>query len=144
MMSMSEVTKRVQRLLESELDDCCEADVERRMDELDALREGIDDSVRQDSDMLGTLGNETRLTLVRYLDAADRAMCVCELEALASVSESAVSHALSDLTEVGLVTREKRGKWRYYDVTERASAILSVLDAPRTDDIAGEPDEGAQ
>lgn len=137
---MSEVNERVHRLLDSELDECCEADVERRMAELAGLRERTDDCVEQDSEMLGTLGTETRLELVRYLDAAERAMCVCELEVLAEVSESGVSHALSDLTDVGLVSRQKRGKWRYYEVTERGSAILSVLDETRQG-ASGTPDD---
>jgi DNA-binding transcriptional ArsR family regulator len=137
---MSESTERVRRLLESELDECCEADVDRRLSELEELRAETRDAVRQDCDLLGTLGNETRFDLIRYLDASERAMCVCELEALMDVSESAVSHALSDLTDVGLVTREKRGKWRYYEVTERASAILSVLDETRPESAeTGEP-----
>jgi DNA-binding transcriptional ArsR family regulator len=45
------------------------------------------------------------------------------------VSESAVSHALGDLTTAGLVDRRKDGRWRYYAVTERATALLSALDA---------------
>ena len=134
---MSQTHDRVRRLLQDELGECCEEDVDRRFAELDELRTATAETVRQDSDVLGTLGNETRLRLVRYLDNANRELCVCELEALADVSESGVSHALSDLTEAGLVTREKRGKWRYYQTTDRASAILSVLDETRrTEDSA--------
>lgn len=131
---MSQTRDRVRRLLEDELEECCEADVESRLSALDDLAAETEPVITRDSDVLKTLGNETRLRLVRYLDATDRELCVCELEALADVSESAVSHALSDLTAVGLVTREKRGKWRYYDTTDRASAILSTLDETRSDD----------
>lgn len=131
---MNRTRDRVRRLLEDELGECCEADVDNRLSTLESLAAETEPVVASDSQVLKTLGNETRLRLVRYLDATDRELCVCELETLADVSESAVSHALSDLTDVGLVTREKRGKWRYYDVTERASAILSTLDDTRADE----------
>ena len=42
-----------------------------------------------------------------------------------------MSHALSDLTEAGLVTRRKNGTWRYYEATERATALLAALDRTR-------------
>ena len=129
---MGQTRTRMERLLEDELGACCEADIEERVAELDELRAETSNTVRTDSNLLGTLSNETRLQLVRYLDTADRELCVCELETLADVSESAVSHALSDLLEVGLVTREKRGKWRYYEATERASAILATLEETRS------------
>lgn len=128
---MSQTRERVRRLLDDELNGCCEADVETRLAELEQIATETEPTVEPDSALLGTLGNDTRLRLVRYLDDADRALCVCELETLADVSESAVSHALSDLTGVGLISREKRGKWRYYEPTERANAILTTLDETR-------------
>lgn len=128
---MSQTRNRMERLLEDELGACCEADIDERVAELDELRAETENVVRTDSNLLGTLGNETRLQLVRDLHTAGRELCVCELETLADVSESAVSHALSDLREVGLVSREKRGKWRYYEATERASVILAALDETR-------------
>ncbi|MFC7071835.1 ArsR/SmtB family transcription factor [Halovenus rubra] len=128
---MGQSEDRLRRLLEDELEECCEADVEHRMGELEQVADRADRVVHTDTAVLGVLSNETRLLLVRALDTAGRELCVCELEALADVSESAVSHALSDLANVGLVTREKRGKWRYYNATERATAILSTLDETR-------------
>lgn len=47
------------------------------------------------------------------------------------VSDSAVSHALSDLTDAELVTRRKDSTWRYYDTTKRAEQLVTVLDATR-------------
>lgn len=131
---MSQTHDRVRRLLEGELGECCEADVEHRLGELEQVAQRATRQTERDSEVLGVLGNETRLGLVRALDTVDRELCVCELEALADVSESAVSHALSDLTDAGLVDRKKQGKWRYYEVTERASAILATLDETRPED----------
>lgn len=135
---MEQPTEQVRRLLTDELGECCESDIEQRLDELTELAESTADSVvEQDSAVCKTLGNETRLRLLRSLDAAGRQLCVCELQELAEVSESGVSHALSDLTDAGLVHREKQGKWRYYEPTERASALLETLDATRGQAVDG-------
>jgi DNA-binding transcriptional ArsR family regulator len=121
-------------LLEDELDGCCDADVDERLAELTELeRETAVDHVYEDVAVLSTLGNETRFTLARLLVAADEELCVCELAPLVDVSESAISHALSDLTEAGLVDRRKAGKWRYYRATTRAHAIIQAIDETRGD-----------
>ena len=124
---------RLRRLLSEELGDCCEADVEDRIDELESLAAAVPDRLGTDLAALSTLSDETRHAIVRYLAAADEALCVCELSPLVAVSDSAVSHALSDLTEAGLVTRRKDGQWRYYDTTDRADALLGALDGTRGD-----------
>jgi DNA-binding transcriptional ArsR family regulator len=68
------------------------------------------------------------------LKAADRELCVCEINPIVDVSDSAISHALSDLYDAGLVTRRKDGTWRYYETTDRAEAILTALDETRRTD----------
>jgi DNA-binding transcriptional ArsR family regulator len=68
------------------------------------------------------------------LTAADRALCVCEITPLVDISDSAISHALSDLHDAGLVTRRKDGTWRYYDATPRAEALIGALDGTREDE----------
>ena len=47
------------------------------------------------------------------------------------MSDSAISHALTQLTDAGLVDRRKDGKWRKYSVTNRATAMLVALDGSR-------------
>ncbi|MFC7134624.1 MULTISPECIES: ArsR/SmtB family transcription factor [Salinibaculum] len=129
---MSETRQRLQRLLTEELGECCDSDVQDRLDELDRLRDdAFTDGLARDRAALSTLGDETRYRLARLLDTADGSLCVCELEPLVDVSESAVSHALTDLVDAGLATREKEGRWRYYAATERASAVLTAMDETR-------------
>ena len=129
---MSDPTGRLERLLEDELGECCAADVEEREAELDALADGASvESAATDVETLSTLGDETRYRLTRVLVAAGSELCVCELAPTLDVSDSAISHALSDLTEVGLVDRRKAGKWRYYRATERAERLLAALDDTR-------------
>jgi len=44
---------------------------------------------------------------------------------------SDISHALSQLTDAGLLRRRKDGKWRKYRTAARASALLVALDGSR-------------
>ena len=131
---MSEATERIRNLLLDECGGCCEADVTARVDELEDLhdRAALD---RTDADLraLSALAGETRYRIVRLLGAADRELCVCEIEPLVDVSASAVSHALSDLTDAGIVERRKEGRWRYYRTTDRAEALLDALDETEGD-----------
>ncbi|MFC7096512.1 ArsR/SmtB family transcription factor [Halobaculum marinum] len=127
-------TERLERLIADEVGECCGSDVEDRLTDLRALGEraaveAADETA--DLDALSALGSDTRYRLVRVVAAADDDLCVCELEPLVDVSESAVSHALSTLTDAGLLSRRKEGKWRYYGTTARSEALLDALDATR-------------
>lgn len=127
-------TARLERLIADEVGQCCAADVNDRLavlHELEASARVDDAEEGSDLDALSALGSGTRYRLARLLAAADGELCVCELEPLVDVSESAVSHALSTLTDAGLLARRKEGKWRYYDTTDRAEALLSALDSTR-------------
>ncbi|MDQ2052663.1 metalloregulator ArsR/SmtB family transcription factor [Natronolimnohabitans sp. A-GB9] len=129
---MSETDDRLQRYLEDELGECRDENLQERLDELDELESTLDgDIVSSDVQTLSALGNETRYRLVRLLVEADEPLCVCELTPLVDVSNSAVSHALSTLSDAGLVTKRKEGRWRKYRATSRASALLTVLDGSR-------------
>jgi len=128
---MSQESQRLRRLIEDEVGGCCDADVDTRLDELEGLTDAVPNRADADRTALGTLGDETRYRIVRLLDAADGELCVCEFSPLLDVSDSAISHALSDLTDSGLVEHRKDGKWRYYAPTERAERLVDALDATR-------------
>ncbi|AKH97198.1 ArsR/SmtB family transcription factor [Halanaeroarchaeum sulfurireducens] len=128
-------SERVERHLEDELDECRMEDVETRLSELDMLQSTArSDRVESDLAVLSPLGNETRYRLARVLVEADDELCVCELNAVVDVSESAISHALSDLRDAGLVTRRKDGRWRMYEATPVAFAIIDALDEVHDDE----------
>ena len=127
---MSEASERLRRFLTEEAQ--CGGDaVDDRLAELDDLETLASAHAPADVPILGALANDTRYSLMRALVEGDRDLCVCELRPLLSVSESAVSHALSELVDAGLATRYKDGKWRYYESTERAEALFAALDATR-------------
>lgn len=133
---MTQRADRLERLVTEELGECCAADVEERLASLRAYRSDVPSTPDADLDALKTLGNGTRYGIVRLLAAAGRELCVCEINPVLDVSDSAVSHALSDLYDAGLVTRRKDGTWRFYEATDRAEALLAALDETRegTDD----------
>jgi DNA-binding transcriptional ArsR family regulator len=125
--------ERLERLVDRELGDCCDADVEARIEALEAFAAEVPQPVDRDVDALKALGNDTRYTVARLIRAADRELCVCEITPVVDVSDSAISHALSALHDAGLVRRRKEGTWRYYATTERADALLDALDGTRGD-----------
>ncbi|WP_293033790.1 metalloregulator ArsR/SmtB family transcription factor [Natronococcus sp.] len=126
-------TDRLQRYLTDERGSCTSDAVQERLEELEELDAAVGGpDLEADVDLLSALSNETRYKIVRILHTADEELCVCEFAPLLDVSDSAISHALSQLTEAGLLTRRKDGKWRKYSVTNRATAILIALDGSRS------------
>jgi DNA-binding transcriptional ArsR family regulator len=128
---MGQQTERLERLITEECGGCCEADLEERLDSLRSYQSAAPAHPEDDLTALKTLGNDTRYSIARLLAAADRELCVCEINPVVDVSDSAISHALSDLYDAGLVTRRKDGTWRYYETTDRAEALLDALDETR-------------
>lgn len=130
---MSHALDRLERLISDDTNQYCYTDVDARLAELEALASsaGID-SVEDDTRVLSALASETRYRLVRLLATADDELCVCELTPLVDVSDSAISHALAELTDAGLVNRRKSGRWRYYRVTDRGKRLVSALDDTRS------------
>ena len=129
---MSHSDDRLRRYLEDELGACREGDLDARLAELASLEAEASESVLEtDVDVLSALANDTRYKIVRLLIAADDELCVCELLPLLEVSQSAISHALSQLYDAGFVTRRKDGKWRKYAPTGRAVALVAALDGTR-------------
>jgi DNA-binding transcriptional ArsR family regulator len=126
---MTVSTERLERLVEDGASGCgttlaeCEAQLSAAAAEA-TPPEG-------DVAALAALANETRYELVRLLHIAGEELCVCELTAVAEVSDSAVSHALRKLREAGLVTARKEGRWKYYQTTDRATALIIALEGTK-------------
>lgn len=71
------------------------------------------------ADTLRPLGDMTRLRIVCALatEGVDE-LCVCDLATLVGVSDSAVSHSLRTLRQLGLVRYRKAGKIAYYTLDD--------------------------
>jgi ArsR family transcriptional regulator len=72
--------------------------------------------------LFAALGDPTRLRIVAALDAAE--LCVCDLAATLGLSESAVSHQLRHLRQLGLVRSRRDGRLVYYTLDDEHVATL--------------------
>lgn len=75
------------------------------------------------------LGDPTRVRLLSLIAAGDGGeACICDLTEPVGLSQGTVSHHMKLLAEAGLVTREQRGRWAYFTLTEGAlDAAASAL-----------------
>ncbi|WP_371381459.1 ArsR/SmtB family transcription factor [Sporomusa aerivorans] len=69
-------------------------------------------------DVLKALADYNRLAIMCYLQTGSR--CVCEIEQILSISQSATSKHLNKLRMVGLIDAEKKGQWVYYSIPNEA------------------------
>jgi ArsR family transcriptional regulator, lead/cadmium/zinc/bismuth-responsive transcriptional repressor len=68
------------------------------------------------------MGDPTRLRILHAL--LDGEMCVCDLAALAGVSESAVSHQLRRLRDLNLVSPRRQGQMLFYSLNDQHVELL--------------------
>jgi len=91
-----------------------------------ARKEGISkQEVERLSLLYRALADPTRLRIVLALATGE--MCVCDLAALLTVSESAVSHQLRHLRDLALVRNRREGQVLYYALDDRhVSDLLAI------------------
>ena len=101
-------------------DACCPPVLESALGEDDAI---------ELADALKVLADPARLRLLSLIaNGPDGEMCACNLVEPLGRSQPTVSHHLAVLTEAGLLTRERRGKWAWYRVVpERLAALAGAL-----------------
>jgi ArsR family transcriptional regulator len=78
------------------------------------------------------LADPARLRLLSLIaNAPGGEGCACDLMGSLGRSQPTISHHLSVLTDAGLVTREKRGRWAWYRVVpERLAVLRDALGVP--------------
>lgn len=75
--------------------------------------------------LLKAVADPARLRLLSMIGSCEaQEMCACDLTEPLDLSQPTVSHHLKVLTEAGLLTREKRGKWAYYRIDQDAMRVL--------------------
>lgn len=63
------------------------------------------------------MADPMRLRLLSHIAAQGcDSVCACDLLEVVDLSQPTVSHHLKKLVDVGLLTREQRGKWAHYSV----------------------------
>lgn len=74
--------------------------------------------------LFAALSNPQRLRLLWAL--RDGECCVCELQTALDAPQSTVATHLRCLTDAGLVSVRKEGKWSYYDVAD--TGVYDLID----------------
>ncbi len=94
---------------------CTRTEVDEAL--LERLRASVfgDEFILALASFMKTVGNETRLRIVRALWEA-RELCVCDLSDILGISQPAVSRHLKLLREKGLVTSRRSAQTIYYRI----------------------------
>jgi len=91
--------------------------------------------VRRTTQVFSALADPTRLRLLEAL--LGRELCVCDLAAVAEVSQSAVSHQLRLLRDRGLVTYRREGNRALYSLADDHVRDLIGIGFEHADEEAG-------
>jgi len=94
------------------------------------------------SSLCSVLSNSLRLRLLWAL--RDGECCVCELQTAVDAPQSTVASHLRQLTDAGLVTTRKEGKWSYYQVADERIFELVDRAADLADSTADTPAESRE
>ena len=123
---MVDVTSRLEQYVADGDLECCPT-LDAEVESLEAIESTVTEAtIEPEVELLSVLADATRYRILRILLESDE-RCVCELDALLEVSDSAVSHALRNLVDAGLVDRRKEGRWRIYSATERAARLVDGI-----------------
>lgn len=84
------------------------------------------------AELLKAIADPVRLQLLTHIAGAPgTTVCACHLPEPLGISQPTLSHHLKRLTEAGLITRERRGRWAHYTLVgerlDQARATLAGL-----------------
>ncbi len=84
------------------------------------------------------LADPIRLRLLSVIASVPEGeICACQLTEPLGRSQATISHHLSVLVKSGLVNREQRGKWAWFEISpDRAEFVRSVLVGEPTPSLA--------
>lgn len=85
--------------------------------------------------LLKAIADPVRLRLLSLIAASEGGeACACDLTEPAGRSQATVSHHLSQLTKVGILEREQRGKWAWFHLDrDRLAGICASVCATSED-----------
>jgi DNA-binding transcriptional ArsR family regulator len=94
------------------------------------------ENLKKLSDNLTLLSVKSRLDILFLLK--DKHHCVCDLITHTDMSQSLVSHHLSDLASAGFVTNKREGKYMEYCLTQKGKNLVRTLIAMISEIKGGE------
>jgi ArsR family transcriptional regulator len=86
-----------------------------------------DEEAEATAALFRALGDPARVRIVNLLATAGEPVCACNLNDPVGLSQPTVSHHLKKLVDVGLLERERRGKWAYFSLKRDAVEKLAVV-----------------
>lgn len=85
------------------------------------------------AEVFKALGDQQRLMMLSFIARSDSSCCVtqhgvcaCDLQVVSGLSQPTVSHHLKILTDAGLITATKRGRWVYYALSHTGPHVARV------------------
>ena len=88
-----------------------------------------DDAAEATATIFKALSDPHRVRIMNLLANAGAPVCVCEITPALGLSQPTTSFHLKKLQNAGLITREQRGTWAYYEIDRSALETLTgVLD----------------
>ena len=91
-----------------------------------------DDAAGELERLFKLIADRSRLRILNMLVRAEgEPVCVCEFTDVAEVSQPTVSHHLKQLTDAGLLERERRGSFVYFSLAPGALGRVASLLADR-------------
>jgi ArsR family transcriptional regulator len=97
--------------------------------------------VKQLEKILKALADKNRLRIINML--TQRAMCVCEITEVLSLSQSTVSGHLRVLKDAGLLDDTKDGLWVEYSLNRDDSFVTELVDLV-TDSLSSDKEMTAE
>lgn len=82
------------------------------------------EDVQYASELLKVVGDPTRMRILSAL--IERELCVCDIQAVLGMSQSAISHQLRVLRASHLVKYRRSGKMAYYSLSDHH--VMSLLE----------------
>ena len=78
--------------------------------------------------LLKAVADPTRLQILAMVKKGENSsICTCDLTGPSGLSQPTVSHPMKNLTEVGLLTAERKGTWVHYSINQDRWNQISEL-----------------
>ena len=89
------------------------------------MRSDAEPSLPDSTGLFAVFADETRLRLLSLLCV--RELCVCDLCEILGEIQPKISRHLAALRDAGFVRARRRGKWKFYRLTEEPSPLQARL-----------------
>lgn len=83
--------------------------------------------MKQFAEIFKALSDETRVRILYLLIVSKESICVCEIVDSLEEPQYNISRHLKLLKHAGLVEENKKGRWKYYSLTQKRDLFITHL-----------------